>query len=110
MLIKKLKESKLDETSELTNQTMNFKSIVSKVESMMKKIWEDLTKSINEIYDIIEHENKSYINLINDNINLAESSYTDLEKLVQIIEGNSLNQCNTQKISIWQTQKGQRIG
>ncbi|CAD8072864.1 unnamed protein product [Paramecium sonneborni] len=96
-LIKKLKESKLDETSELNNQRMKFKSLVSQVQNMMKKMWEDLTISINQVYDIIEQENKSYINLINENTNLAEASYTDLEKLLQILEGNTLNYWNTQK-------------
>ncbi|CAD8120545.1 unnamed protein product [Paramecium sonneborni] len=49
---------------------------------------------------MIEQENKSYINLFNENQNLAESSYTDLEKLVQILGGNTLNLWNAQKTYI----------
>ncbi|CAD8131256.1 unnamed protein product [Paramecium sonneborni] len=97
MVIKKLKESKLEETSELIQQRMNFKSIFSKIEIMMKKIWEESAQSIKKIYDMIEHENKQYINLIYDNRNLAESSYNNLEILVSILEGNTLDSWNVQK-------------
>ncbi|CAD8092504.1 unnamed protein product [Paramecium primaurelia] len=49
---------------------------------MMKKIWDELSQSIKQVYDWIEKENQSYFNIINENTNLAESSYTDLEKLL----------------------------
>ncbi|CAD8100929.1 unnamed protein product [Paramecium sonneborni] len=97
ILIKKLKESQLNETSEFNKQRMNFKSILSQIKSMMTKIWEDLIPSINQVYDMIEQENTQYINLISNNMNIAKSSYSDLEKLVQIIVGNTLNLWNTQK-------------
>ncbi|CAD8175343.1 unnamed protein product [Paramecium pentaurelia] len=57
---------------------------------MMKKIWEELSQSIKQVYDQIEKENQSYLNLINEDTNLAESSFTDIEKLVNIVEGTTL--------------------
>ncbi|CAD8112411.1 unnamed protein product [Paramecium sonneborni] len=94
MVIKKFKESKLDETSELIKQRNNFKSVLSQTESTMKKIWEELSESIKQVYDWIEQE---YFNIINQSTNLAESSYADLEKLVQIVIGTKLNDLNGEK-------------
>ncbi|CAD8183791.1 unnamed protein product [Paramecium pentaurelia] len=99
MAMKKLKDSKLYETSELTKQTMAFKSLLSQTESMLKKIWEELSQSIKQIYDMIEKENQSFFNLINENTNLAECSYTDLEKIIKIVDGTTLNDWNAQKNS-----------
>lgn len=48
----------------------------------MKKLWEEISKSILQIYEMIEKENKSYIDLIMLNDNFAECSHKDLEKLV----------------------------
>ncbi|CAD8157759.1 unnamed protein product [Paramecium pentaurelia] len=81
MVIMRLKEYKIDQTSELTKQKMNFKLILSQTQIMLMKIWEELQESIQQIYDIIEIEDKSYIKIINHNINPAEFSNTDLEKL-----------------------------
>ncbi|CAD8131278.1 unnamed protein product [Paramecium sonneborni] len=97
IVIKKLKESKLDETFDQTNQRINFTSVLSQIGSMMKNIWENITEQINYNLDMIEQENKQFINLINENMNLAESSELDLEKLVQIFQGSTLNLWNTQK-------------
>ncbi|CAD8213690.1 unnamed protein product [Paramecium pentaurelia] len=72
----------------------------TETESMLKTIWEELSQSIKQIYDWIEQENKSYIDLINKYANLAESSYTDLEKLVQIVYGKTLNDWNVEKNNI----------
>ncbi|CAD8204853.1 unnamed protein product [Paramecium pentaurelia] len=99
MVIKKLSESILDQTSELTKQRMNFKQVLSQTEGMMKKIWEEFTESIKLIYDLIEQENKSYFDLLKENHNLSESSYSDLEKLVQIVEGKTLNDWTAQQNS-----------
>ncbi|CAD8154470.1 unnamed protein product [Paramecium pentaurelia] len=82
MALKKLKDSKLNDTSELTKQRMDFKSLLSKIEQMLN-----------------EQQNQSCLNLINENTNLAESSYTDLEKLVNIVEGTTLSYWNAQKNS-----------
>lgn len=79
---------------------MAFKSILSQTENALKKIWEDLSESIKNAYDWIEKENQSYTNLINENSNLAESSYAVLEKLVSIVERKTLNEWNVLKNSI----------
>ncbi|CAD8208998.1 unnamed protein product [Paramecium pentaurelia] len=97
---KKLQDSKLNDTSELTKQRLAFKTLLSQTEQMMKKIWDELSQSIKQVYDWIEKENQSYFNIINENTNLAESSYTDLEKLVNIVEGSTLNDWNAQKNSL----------
>ncbi|CAD8129733.1 unnamed protein product [Paramecium sonneborni] len=80
-LVKKKKESKLDEQSKLLDQR---KSILSKIETIIKEIQEGLAKTIKQIYDMIELENQKYINLLYGNLNLAQSSNTELENLVQI--------------------------
>ncbi|CAD8117467.1 unnamed protein product [Paramecium primaurelia] len=99
MAIKKLSESLLDQTSELTKQRMYFKQVLSQTEGMMKKIWEEFAESIKLIYDLIEQKNKSYFDLLKENQNLSESSYSDLEKLVQIVEGKTLNDWTVQQNS-----------
>ncbi|CAD8167197.1 unnamed protein product [Paramecium pentaurelia] len=81
LAIQKLKDSKLDETIKLTQQRTDFKFLVSQTESMLKTIWEELSKSIKQIHDWIEQEQQSLVNLINEDINLAETSATDLEKI-----------------------------
>ncbi|CAD8101505.1 unnamed protein product [Paramecium primaurelia] len=97
MAIKKLKDSKLEETSELTKYKMTFKSLLSKAESIMKEIWEELSQSIKQVYDWIELENQSFANLIKKSTNLAESSYTDLQLLVNIVVGTNLSDWIAQK-------------
>ncbi|CAD8116432.1 unnamed protein product [Paramecium primaurelia] len=96
----KLKEHMLKDPNELNKCRTSFKSMLSETESMLKKIWEELSQSIKQIYDWIEQENKSYIDLINKYSNLAESSYTDLEKLVQIVYGKTLNDWYVEKNNI----------
>lgn len=39
---------------------MDFKSMLSQTENLLKNIWEELSESIREIYDMIEMEDKSY--------------------------------------------------
>ncbi|CAD8214002.1 unnamed protein product [Paramecium pentaurelia] len=97
MALKNLKDSKLDETSEFTRQRKDFKSLLSQTEQMLKKIWEEFSQSIKQVYDWIEMENQTFIRPINLNVNLAESSYTDLEKLVYIVQGTILNKWNADK-------------
>ncbi|CAD8090941.1 unnamed protein product [Paramecium sonneborni] len=99
MVLKKLQDFKLDQSYELTQQKMSFKTVLSDTERMMKKIWQDLSESIKKMYEQIELENQSYTNLISVNTNLSESSSTDLEKLVSIVEGKSINDWNCQKYS-----------
>ncbi|CAD8169889.1 unnamed protein product [Paramecium pentaurelia] len=64
MAMKELKDSKLDETSKLNEKRMAFKYLLSQTKSMLKKIWEELQKFINQVYHMIEKENQSFLNLI----------------------------------------------
>ncbi|CAD8213446.1 unnamed protein product [Paramecium octaurelia] len=97
IVIKKLKEYKLDEKSEIAQQRKEFKSILSQTENLLRKLWEELSQQINQLYDFIEQTNNSYLNLVNENANLIESSYSDIEKLVQIVDGKTLNDWIFQK-------------
>ncbi|CAD8171768.1 unnamed protein product [Paramecium octaurelia] len=99
MVKKKLREYNLDETSEITKQKNNFKLMFSQTQSMMKKIWEQLSESFKHIYNLIEKKNKSYSNLINENTNLAETSFSDLEQIVSILEGKILDDWKDEKKS-----------
>ena len=65
----------------------------------MKKIFEDLAESIKIAFDRIEQENDKFINLINRNSDLAQSSYTDLEQLTTLLEGNVLENWGVEKQS-----------
>ncbi|CAK58103.1 unnamed protein product (macronuclear) [Paramecium tetraurelia] len=95
MVMKRFSESKLDQnTEELIHQRKAFKSMLSETESKMRKIWEELEKSINQMYDFIEEQNKLYLNLFNQNDNLSEFSNSNLEQLVQILIGESLDDWN----------------
>ncbi|CAK90344.1 unnamed protein product (macronuclear) [Paramecium tetraurelia] len=96
---KKFQGSYLNSTSELTIQRMNFKKMLASALKMLKQIWDELAESIKQIYDLIEMEDKSYLNYFNNNVNPSELSYTQLEKLVQIIIGNALEDWNIEKNS-----------
>ncbi|CAK68192.1 unnamed protein product (macronuclear) [Paramecium tetraurelia] len=97
IVIKKLQEYRLQEKSEIAQQRKEFKCILSQTEIMLKRIWDELSQQINQLYDFIEQTNNSYLNLVNENDNIIESSYSDIEKLVQIIQGNTLNDWIFQK-------------
>ncbi|CAD8202415.1 unnamed protein product [Paramecium pentaurelia] len=99
LITKKLQEHELNGISELKKLREGFKILISQTETIIKKFWEDVKELIKSIFDNIEKENQSFINLINQNENLAESSYTDLNNIVQIFEGNILDDWNKQKNS-----------
>ncbi|CAK92469.1 unnamed protein product (macronuclear) [Paramecium tetraurelia] len=91
LVTQKLELSKPNNELELTAQILNFKTILSSTQNMLKQIWDQLTESIKQIFDMIEMEDKSYQKIISNNVNPTELSNTDLEKLVQIVEGKSLD-------------------
>ncbi|CAD8191708.1 unnamed protein product [Paramecium pentaurelia] len=102
MVIKEIKESKIDQNPEFTEQRKNFLKILSQIESMLKNTWQKLNESIKKIYDTIEMQDKSFLKIMNDNFNPKDLSNTDLEKLVQIVQGKKLNEWKTQKNSYFQ--------
>ncbi|CAD8072866.1 unnamed protein product [Paramecium sonneborni] len=96
----KLQESQIDQTSDLKKQRMAFKLMLSQTQNMFKKIREVFQESIKLAYDKIEKKNQSYINLLNQNTNLAKSSNAEIEKLVSIVvEGKILLDWKDKKIS-----------
>ncbi|CAD8123124.1 unnamed protein product [Paramecium sonneborni] len=95
--VMKLKEFQLQQTTQSTEQKFKFKSILSQTQNILKQIWEELSQSINQRYDWIQKENNTYLELNIKNLNPAESSYTDLEKLVKIVEGTALKDWNFEK-------------
>ncbi|CAK71744.1 unnamed protein product (macronuclear) [Paramecium tetraurelia] len=97
-VLKKLKESLLNETSQITTQRLNFKQMLALTQSKLKQIWEELENSIKLIYDQLEREENCFKNF--NNVNPLELSNTELEKLVQIITGKPLDDWNDQKNSI----------
>ncbi|CAD8203771.1 unnamed protein product [Paramecium octaurelia] len=99
MVLQKLKELKVNDSSELTTQRMNFKEMVTSTQKKIKQIWDELAESIKQIYEVVEIEDKFYLNFINGNVNPIELSYTDLDKLVQIIIGKTLDVTDNQKKS-----------
>ncbi|CAD8136781.1 unnamed protein product [Paramecium octaurelia] len=72
--------------------------MISKTQCMLKEIWDQLFESIYQIYDLLEMEDKQNLKIIT-NIDPTELSYTELEKLVQIIMGNVLEDWNILKQS-----------
>ncbi|CAD8155522.1 unnamed protein product [Paramecium pentaurelia] len=99
MIIKKFKEFQLEETLKLAKQRMNLKYMLSQTESLLQKNLEEISELIKQIYQMIQQENKQFINLINKNMNLRESCFSDLGKLVYIIEGTTQNDWNACKNS-----------
>ncbi|CAD8112467.1 unnamed protein product [Paramecium sonneborni] len=73
---------------------INF--LITYTEITVKKLCEKLSQSIEQIFNQRQQEDEKYIQLLNKNPNFAESSYADLEKLVQILNGKNLNDGNTQ--------------
>ncbi|CAD8186753.1 unnamed protein product [Paramecium pentaurelia] len=98
-VIKKFSELKIDGTSELTQLRMKLKQMLSQTEIQIKNMWSDLTELTKQIYDMIEKKDKQFIDLINNNDNFAESSFTDLDKLVQIMNEKILDEWNIEKNS-----------
>ncbi|CAD8213828.1 unnamed protein product [Paramecium octaurelia] len=99
IVIMKMKQYKLDEISEISQQRNNFKLMLSQTESMIKKIWEELSDSIKYIYDLIEKKYRSYSNLFNQYTNIAESSYSDLEQIVYLLQVGKVNDWISEKNS-----------
>ncbi|CAD8211465.1 unnamed protein product [Paramecium pentaurelia] len=97
LVIKQLQDSKIDQTFEFTEQRKNFLMILSQTESMLKNTWQHLQESIKQIYDTIEMQDKSYLKIMNKDFNPTDFSNTDLEKLVQIVQGKIQNEWKVQK-------------
>ncbi|CAK66082.1 unnamed protein product (macronuclear) [Paramecium tetraurelia] len=94
---KKFQELKLGDISEISVQRINFKSMLSQSQSKFKQILDQFSESAQYIFDMIELQTKSYVHLINQNINPAELSNYDLEILIQILKGESINDWIEQK-------------
>ncbi|CAD8115343.1 unnamed protein product [Paramecium primaurelia] len=102
MVIKQLNESKIDQTSEFTQQRKNFLMILFQTETMLKNTWQQVQESIQKIYDTIKIQDQSYLEIMNKNFNPTDLSDTDLEKLVLIVQGKYLNEWKAQKDSYLQ--------
>ncbi|CAD8118943.1 unnamed protein product [Paramecium primaurelia] len=87
----------MDLNSEFTEQRKNILMILSQTENMLKNTWQHLQESIKQIYDTIEMQDKSYLKIVNKDFDPTDFSNTDLEKLVQIVQGKILNEWKAQK-------------
>ncbi|CAD8214943.1 unnamed protein product [Paramecium octaurelia] len=94
-----IKEQNHKAISDLIKHKMKINSALSQIQSMLKKIWEELSESIQQIQDVIEMERASSLNIIYNNINLEEATFTDLETLVQIVKAKSINDWISQENS-----------
>ncbi|CAK83123.1 unnamed protein product, partial (macronuclear) [Paramecium tetraurelia] len=99
MMMKKFYKSYPQQTSELIIQRKNFKEMLSSTQNKLRQIWVGLEDSINQMYEMIEMEDKFYVNFITNNVNPTELSNTELEKLVSIILGKTQEDRNDQKKS-----------
>ncbi|CAD8213401.1 unnamed protein product [Paramecium octaurelia] len=90
MVKKKFQECKLEDTSELTEQKMNFKYMLSQSKNNFIKFLEYLSESIKQIFDMIELQTTQYAHLFNQNINPIKLSNCDLEKLISILQGKNM--------------------
>ncbi|CAD8090867.1 unnamed protein product [Paramecium sonneborni] len=95
--IQKLQESKLNQSSDLTKQRTALKSMLAQTEIMLKTILEELSESIKQILDLIQIQDTQYCSIKYNNNKLIELSNTDLEMLVQVVQGNNLNYWNNEK-------------
>ncbi|CAD8214616.1 unnamed protein product [Paramecium octaurelia] len=99
MMKKKFEESYLNQKFELAQQRTNFESMLSSTQKKLQQVWDELAESIKQIYDMIEMEDKSFLKIINNNMHPTELSSMDLEKLIQIINGKTLDNWKDQKNS-----------
>lgn len=65
----------------------------------MKKIFEELTESMSKAFELIEQDNKKFIELITLNSDLTQSSYADLDILVTFLEENTSGDLSVEKNS-----------
>ncbi|CAK77639.1 unnamed protein product (macronuclear) [Paramecium tetraurelia] len=97
MVKNKFKEFQLDDTSDITKERMKYKAMLSQTESSIKNILDEISKLFEQTFDRVEQESKSFTNLINNNPNLASISNSELNKLVEILQWNNLNDFIIQK-------------
>ncbi|CAD8097742.1 unnamed protein product [Paramecium primaurelia] len=90
----------LNENSEIIEKMIKYQKLLNRSQAKLIHIFENLSNYVTSVYKMIEQKNLSFVNLINEDTNLAESSYNDLEKLVQIAEGTTLEDWNEGKISL----------
>ncbi|CAD8081408.1 unnamed protein product [Paramecium primaurelia] len=90
MLRDKLKKFQDQETQTVGKQKQQFKNLHSKIKRRMKKNLMDFSVQLEQIYFAIDMQNQLFLNLILERDNLSESSQTDLEQLVSILEGTPL--------------------
>ncbi|CAD8092870.1 unnamed protein product [Paramecium primaurelia] len=80
-----------------TSLHLNFKSLLVQSEEMIKNMYQNLTQSINKIFDMVEQEDQYYHNLLSQFTNPLELSYIEINKLVQILKEKTLENWNSQK-------------
>ncbi|CAK92387.1 unnamed protein product (macronuclear) [Paramecium tetraurelia] len=98
-LTEKVNEYKLDDQQQqLTIKTI-LKSALSDIEERIRKLHQQVIDDINYTLDKIDQQDQQYIHLIYNNANPIESQNSDLDKLVDMLEGNTLSNWDAQKKS-----------
>ncbi|CAK81114.1 unnamed protein product (macronuclear) [Paramecium tetraurelia] len=92
---KKLKEKahayKLANDQEQVKQHREFKILFANTQINLKKAFQDVNQSIQGINETIKKQAQVYLNLINTQFSLSESSYSDLDLMVKMLERNVLD-------------------
>ncbi|CAK91786.1 unnamed protein product (macronuclear) [Paramecium tetraurelia] len=98
LIRQRFKESEDNELSNLSTQRMNFKSLLSSSQILLKQICDEIEVSYKQIDDMMTGlEDISFLNIANKNVNPLELSNTELEKLFQIFLGKTLYKQNDSK-------------
>ncbi|CAD8177310.1 unnamed protein product [Paramecium octaurelia] len=95
LVTEKFKQCNFGGKHDLKDMKDSLKQRQFKSEIEFKKILEQIRLS----YEILEKQEESYMDLINENENFAESSTTSLQFLVQILNGSILDEWKDKKQS-----------
>ncbi|CAD8156242.1 unnamed protein product [Paramecium octaurelia] len=90
-LKKKSQAYNLDNDQEQVKQHREFKILFANTQTNLKKVFHDVNQSIQGINEAIKKQAQVYLNLINTQFSLSESSYSDLDLMVKILERNGLD-------------------
>ncbi|CAD8182777.1 unnamed protein product [Paramecium octaurelia] len=98
-LTEKVNEYKLnDKQQQLTNKT-TLKFALSDIEERIRKLHQQAIDDSNHILNNIDQQDQQYIHLIQNNANPIDTLHSDLDKLVHMLEGNTLSHWDLQKKS-----------
>ncbi|CAD8190275.1 unnamed protein product [Paramecium pentaurelia] len=96
-LKQKASQYKLDDDQKQVKQHREFKILLANTQIQLKTQFSELNQSIQSINNTLKKKAQVYLNLINLQFPLSESSYSDLDIMVNILQGDVLDQWQLQK-------------